>query len=186
MRKYFSVVLSVFVSVMAVALVGSAATTISTDISTGGTLSVTGASTLTGNVSAAGTLAVTGATTLTGLTTMGYASTTGVSLTRNLMVNGFATTTGSNGDIATDGFIGVGPTTTPAWDISVTSIATSTATLTSSTANVGGCLQLRSATGTLYRMYIGADDMATTTTNGEARINGALLAYWERGSCNGI
>ena len=46
-----------------------AATTISTNISTGGTLAVTGASTLTGNVTAAGTLAVTGATTQTGLLT---------------------------------------------------------------------------------------------------------------------
>src|SRR3989344_2383945 len=48
MQKYISVFFSVVVSVMAVALVGYAATTISTSITTGGSLTVSGASTLTG------------------------------------------------------------------------------------------------------------------------------------------
>lgn len=50
--------------VFAFVSVVQAATTISTNISTGGTLTVTGASTLTGAVSAESTLAVTGAATL--------------------------------------------------------------------------------------------------------------------------
>ncbi|PIR45126.1 MAG: hypothetical protein COV10_01210 [Candidatus Vogelbacteria bacterium CG10_big_fil_rev_8_21_14_0_10_51_16] len=62
-----------------------AATTISTNISTDGTLSVTGASTLTGNVTAAGTLAVTGASTLTG----------NVTAEGTLTVDGASTLTGA-------------------------------------------------------------------------------------------
>lgn len=68
MKKIFfnrivSVVSSVLVSVMAVALVGYAATTISTDIDTGGTLTVSGASTLSGNLALNGGSAT---TTITG------------------------------------------------------------------------------------------------------------------------
>lgn len=64
MKKIFSnrivsVSSSVVVSVMAVALIGYAATTISTSINTGGTLTVSGASTLSGNIAADGTSATT-------------------------------------------------------------------------------------------------------------------------------
>ena len=98
-----SLALSLVFSTLFIAVSVGAATTISTNITTGGTLSVTGASTLTGNVTAAGTLGV------TGLTTMVYASSTGQSLTGNIQVagnilaNGYATTTGSNGNFATEG-----------------------------------------------------------------------------------
>ena len=60
------VTVAVVVSLFLVVSWVQAVTTISTDITTGGALSVTGASTLTGNVTAAGTLGVTGASTLTG------------------------------------------------------------------------------------------------------------------------
>ncbi|MBI2047688.1 MAG: hypothetical protein HYT27_00970 [Parcubacteria group bacterium] len=59
-RNFYSVALAVVVSFVLVAIMVSAATTISTNISTGGTLSVTGNSTLTGDVFATSTLAVTG------------------------------------------------------------------------------------------------------------------------------
>lgn len=64
MKKIFSyritsVASSVLVSVMAVALVGYAATTINTNVNTGGTLTVSGLSTLSGNVAADGTSATT-------------------------------------------------------------------------------------------------------------------------------
>ena len=69
---------AVVAAVTVFALVGvvQASTTISTNISTGGTLSVTGASTLTGAVSAASTLAVTGVSTLTGGVAVGATANT--------------------------------------------------------------------------------------------------------------
>ncbi len=107
----------------------SAATTISTSISTGGTLTVTGLSSLgfasttvlttTGNLvvngfatttASNGNIATAGTLSVTGLSTLGYASTTGVSMTGNFIVNGLATTTASSGAIATQGSLTVGPT----------------------------------------------------------------------------
>jgi hypothetical protein len=73
-RQYLSIVLNVLISVFLVAGAVWAATTIGSNISTGGTLSVTGASTLTGNVSMSGTLSVTGATSLSTASTTGYIS----------------------------------------------------------------------------------------------------------------
>lgn len=66
--KFLSVLLSVTVSVFSVAAIGYAATTISTNVNTGGTLTVTGTSTLTGDISAAGNLALTGASATTTIT----------------------------------------------------------------------------------------------------------------------
>lgn len=78
-----------------VAGVASAATTISTNISTDGTLAVTGASTL------SSTLAVTGVSTFTGRAAMnGGASTTNLSASGAVWVGGNATTT-SAGAIST-------------------------------------------------------------------------------------
>lgn len=62
-NRIVSVVSSVVASIMVVALVGYAATTISTDIDTGGTLTVSGASTLSGNLALNGGSAT---TTITG------------------------------------------------------------------------------------------------------------------------
>ena len=72
-------IVSVLAGVLFVTMAVNASTTISTNVSTDGTLDVTGLTTLTG------------------------ASTTRISLTGNLMVNGMATTTGSTGSIATEG-----------------------------------------------------------------------------------
>ena len=58
-NRIISVVSSVLASVMAVSLVGYAASTISTNISTGGTLTVTGTATAEGTVSFTGTAATT-------------------------------------------------------------------------------------------------------------------------------
>ncbi len=62
-NRIVSVTSSVLASVLAVALVGYAATTISTNINTAGTLTVSGASTLSGNIAADGGSAT---TTITG------------------------------------------------------------------------------------------------------------------------
>ncbi|MBI2109522.1 MAG: hypothetical protein HYT93_05170 [Parcubacteria group bacterium] len=61
-RNFYSVLLAVVVSFVFVAVMVSGATTISTNISTGGTLSVSGDSTLTGDVFASSTAAFTGQT----------------------------------------------------------------------------------------------------------------------------
>src|SRR3989344_5450816 len=92
-KDFYSVALAVVLSLAVVAISASAATTISTSISTGGTLDVAGATELnggltmdtdkftvantSGNTSIGGTLAVTGASTLTGY--LGATSTAGFS-----------------------------------------------------------------------------------------------------------
>lgn len=63
-NKIFSMALSVFVSFVFIFAVTFAATTISTNINTGGTLTVSDTSTLTGAVTMSSTLGVTGLTTL--------------------------------------------------------------------------------------------------------------------------
>ncbi len=119
-RGPVSVTLAVVLSVLVVTATVGAATTISTNINTGGTLVVTGASTLTGNVAAEGTLTVTGATALNGSTTIGNAAADNITIAGhatssqtfatlgNFYVNGYATTTASSGAIATEGGITVG------------------------------------------------------------------------------
>lgn len=64
--KIVSMVATGVVAALGVTVITFAATTISSNISTGGTLTVTGASTLTGAVSAASTLGVTATSTFTG------------------------------------------------------------------------------------------------------------------------
>lgn len=66
--RFLSVSLSAVVSVLSVAAIGYAATTISTGINTGGTLTVSGASTLTGAISSAGDISFTGASATTTIT----------------------------------------------------------------------------------------------------------------------
>lgn len=122
-RSPLSVILSVIISVLLVVGVVEAATTISTNIVTGGTLNVTGLSTFiqasstrmsvhdtayfggtaTSTFDSAGNLTVVGTLDVTGLTTLVNASTTRISTTGDLYINGFATTTGSNGNFATEG-----------------------------------------------------------------------------------
>ncbi len=130
----------------------NAASTISTDISTGGTLTVTGNSVLTsadigGGYSAGGS----GAT----ITAAGKLSVNG-----DLEINGMATTTAASGNIATQGTLGVA-TTTPSQEIGVAgdaffgSSATTTVFVTSTGSTKGGCLQLTGTNGTTYRIYVG-------------------------------
>ncbi|MEW5908129.1 MAG: hypothetical protein AB1643_03075 [Patescibacteria group bacterium] len=98
-KNIISIILSMFLSVLFVAVAAYAATTIGTNINTGGTLTVTGA------VAASSTLQVTGATTLystlnvSGLTTLGNASTTLLSISNTGYVGG------ANGLILADGSI---------------------------------------------------------------------------------
>ncbi len=117
MKKVFSFIergpLQIVASTVAAMIVTvgvvSAATTISTNISTGGTLSVTGLSTLVaGSINQASSTVV-GAWTVTGATSLANASTTqitnsGISwLNGDIMVNGFATTTAATGAFAIQG-----------------------------------------------------------------------------------
>lgn len=94
--KTLSIVLSVVFSFLFVFVGVNAATTISTNIVTGGTLTVTGASTLTGAATLSSTLGVTGATTLsstlgvTGATTLTGAAT----LSSTLAVSATSTLSG--------------------------------------------------------------------------------------------
>ncbi|HEY4499054.1 MAG TPA: hypothetical protein VJH94_03255 [Candidatus Paceibacterota bacterium] len=132
--------------------------------------------TLTGNASALGTLNV------TGLTTLGFASTSALSLngtTANLMVNGMATTTASTGDFGTMGKIGAGTTTPTTLELSAEGSATTTIGAFSTTALTGGCIQLEATDGNMYRMYLNATDVATTTSTGHQ----GIVAIWELGSC---
>lgn len=111
-NKIFTIALSIFTSFVFIFIVTYAATTISTNIDTGGTLSVSGVSTLTGAVNASSTLQVTGAArlystlTVDGLTTLANASTSVISTTGSLFINGNATTT-STGNISTGGTLTV-------------------------------------------------------------------------------
>lgn len=215
-QQYFTVGASILVSFLVVWMLAVGATTISSNVSTDGTLTASGLTTLgfasttsvslsqnlmvngmatttgsSGNIATEGTLTVAGATTLSstlsvasGLTTLGFASTTSVSLTQNLMVNKKATTTGSTGNFATEGTItsvgniGVG-TTTPSAEISALGAATTTVYITSSGSGIGGCIELIGTNGTVYKMYVGGGETATTTTSGRV----GFTAIWIAGSC---
>src|SRR3989338_8233330 len=148
-NNWIAMTIAVVAGVLLVVGGVQAATTISTNIETDGTLEVTGASTLTGlttmiqasstrfsvhgtayfggtatsTFDSAGNLTVVGTLGVTGLTTLTGASTTRISLTNNLMVNGMATTTGSSGSIATEG------------DLTVLGTASTTALKVGATAN---------------------------------------------------
>ncbi|MDP3989092.1 MAG: hypothetical protein Q8P93_02565 [bacterium] len=88
-----------------------AASTISTNIATDGTLAVTGASTLTGNVTAAGTLAVTGASTLTGnVTAEGTLAVTGASTLTGAVTTVAAATVGTDLTVTSGARVGTGST----------------------------------------------------------------------------
>ena len=100
-RRVTGVVLATLLSLFLVALITYGATTISTNVSTGGTLDVTGATTL----NAAVTLgdAVTDNITITGNAT----SSNTFNVAGNFKVNGYATTSGSSGNFATAGTLTV-------------------------------------------------------------------------------
>ncbi len=160
------------------------ATTIGSNITTAGTLSVTDTSTLTGAVTTGAALTVGTTLTVTGNTTLANASSTvltvsGASyLVGNTSFNGFATTTASTGAFATAGHSTLTTASTTALSVDNTlgvasstlaaelgvvgdghfgSAATTTLTLSSSRAVTGGCLELEGANGTMFKIY------ATTT-----------------------
>lgn len=72
--------------------------------------SVSAATTITTNIATGGSLSVTGASTLTGLTTMVYASSTTQSITGDFLFGGFATTSAANGNFLTGGKVAIGTT----------------------------------------------------------------------------
>src|SRR3989338_2131971 len=100
-NNFFRVALSVFVSFVFVFAVTYAATTISTSISTCGTLTVSDTSTLTGAVTMSSTLGVTGKTTLVN------ASTTMLTVSGNTYL---ATTTLNSGSPLVLGTLSADPT----------------------------------------------------------------------------
>ncbi|MDP3729214.1 MAG: hypothetical protein Q8R26_00445 [bacterium] len=231
-QQYSVVIFSVALSLFIVYAGVFGATTISTNITTDGTLTVTGASTLTGAAALSSTLTVDGLATTTGmhtltggfisrasstmngafdldgtlnvagLATVVYASGTTVSLTDNVLIGasgGLAvgtTTSPADGHViigavssgaGTGGRLGIG-TTTPGTAIAVAGIGTTTiAVVSDSVLNVGGCIQMLSASGTIYKMYIGSLDSGTTTrANNVGTPVGALIAYWQLGSCQSV
>ncbi len=88
------------------------ATTISTNISTGGTLSATGASTLTGAVTTAGAVTLGDAAGDAIIITGNASTSNSFEVNNDLYVNGYATTTGASGNFATAGTLtAIGQTT---------------------------------------------------------------------------
>ena len=185
-KDFYSVALAVALSLVIVAVSVSAATTISTDISTGGTLAVTGASTLTGLATLTGgfisqasstagstltvggkfmasstalfTDAITAYSTLgvTGLATFGAGTFSSTLGVTGVTTLGYASSTA----ITTSGALIVGtttPTTNAVAELSASGSATTTLYLGSSGASKGGCIQLEGPNDTVYRIY------ATTT-----------------------
>lgn len=187
-RGPIAVTLSVIASVLFITGIISAATTISTNISTGGTLSVVGQSTLGGqasttrlsvnetsyfggsatttigiggNITGGGTLVVYGQSTLGG-----QASTTRLSVNETAYFGGTATTTFSKTGNITSG---------------TTNSATTTLTI--------GCIQMyATSTDTAIRLEFGVNHMASTTfrtggsTAGQANQSGGQVV-WVYGSC---
>src|SRR3989344_6624375 len=203
--KVGSVGLSVLSAVFAVSFLAYA-TSIGTNLSVTGTatlsdtLAVTGASTFTGDVTANGSGTFGNAATDIFLFTGDlHASTTalftnGFTTYGHWIVDQAATTTvtfsqaGMNFDSNTlvieSGGNRVGVASSSPMqelgvvgDIAAGSAATTTLQLTTSSATIGGCIDMKSATGTAYRMYIGSNDIATTT--GVANNRTALVAFWE-------
>src|SRR3989338_3108090 len=98
-----SVALSLVFSTLFIAVSVGAATTISTNKTTGGNITVTGASTLTRAVTTAGAVTLGDAAGDAIIITCNASTTNSFEVGNDLYVNGNATTTGSNGDFATRG-----------------------------------------------------------------------------------
>lgn len=160
-KKFFSIVLSVFVSFSFVFAVTYAATTISTNIDTGGTLTVTGNSTLISADIGGGYTAGSGSGAT--ISAAGAFSANG-----DLAVNGFATTTASNGNFATKGTLNA---------TGLTTLVNATTTMVSVSGNlwVGGNATTTSAgaftTNGLATFMGGATTTILTLLNGEVISN---------------
>ena len=109
--------LMLFTAILVVGISAYAATTISTSITTGGTLDVTGASTLSGGLTVTGTSTISGGVSVgggygSGLSGLFFFDTGRVQVNGDVNVNGNATTTASNGNFATQGTLTVAGATT--------------------------------------------------------------------------
>jgi len=171
-HPFFRVIASVTITTFAVAGIVSATTTVGTNISTGGTLTVAGASILTGNITAGGTLAVTGATTLTGVLGFGTASSTAGG-TDTLKVANINSDTGAisfgDEDLTTTGDLTVGGTFSPA-------ITTVSGTFTVGAEHAldtadAGALNIGTSTATSIEI---ADTGVMTTVQGTLNVDEAV------------
>ncbi|MFH1534762.1 MAG: hypothetical protein ABIF80_02150 [Patescibacteria group bacterium] len=87
-KNFVSILLSVILSFAFVAVAAYAATTIGTNVNTGGTLTVTGATTIYGATSIGGALTATSTLTVSGATSFaGNASTTGSAVLKSATIN---------------------------------------------------------------------------------------------------
>src|SRR3989338_1460596 len=190
------VTIAATISLFLVVSIVQATTTISTDITTGGALSVGTTATLTGAVAASSTLQVTGAQTnygtltvsgtgatalggalsVTGATSLANASTTQVSasgiawLNGNVNFGGFATTTAATGAFATQGAIAASST------LQVTNNQTNYGTLTivgTGPTTLGGALNV---TGLSTFGASGFVSQASSTVVGAFTVTGAVAA----------
>lgn len=193
-QQFLAISLSVVLSLLVVWAAASGATTISTNITTGGTLSVSDTSTLTGAVTASTGLTVTaGGLTVTAggatVTAGGLTVTAGVSTLKGELISAASTTVSSGNFTVTGGNIAVG-TTTPNRELVVSSLSSATSTvriMPVTGGKKGGCIEMLGASGTTtYRMYIGLGDVvdaggAATTSAGRAGTQ--YIAMWEAGAC---
>src|SRR3989344_9068672 len=145
-----SIALSLVFSTLFIAVSVVSATTISTSITTGGDLSVTGTSAL------------------TGLTTMVYASSTSQSLTGNLLVAGRAATTGSSGNLEVYGGLTVGNAT--ANSLAGTILLAGYTTASEPTGVTQGTFYYNSTNKTL-KMFDGSNWFTVGTTTGGLSLN---------------
>ncbi len=191
--RIVSVILSVVFGVLLISLMVNAATTISTNVQTDGTLSVTGASTLTGltsmiqasstrfsvhdtayfggsatsTINSAGDLLVVGSTTLQNFT---FTTATGTSATTT---NFFSTVASSTRFAAASAILGnltvkQGETTT------LTTANSATSTL------IVGCIQMyATSTATAVNLQFHASSTLANSTNGAT----AGLVVWKYGAC---
>ena len=129
----------------------------------GASTTVSRALNLTGPVSASSTLSVAG----------------------NTVLNGASSTV--SGVLKVSGGINASSTIFTSGDILASSTAaTTTLRVYSGGGNFGGCIDIQSASGTPYRLYVGAGDEGTTTPinlQSSGRNNSVVIAVWERGTC---
>ncbi len=168
-RSFFSSLVSVILSVFLVASVTFAATTISTNINTGGTLTVTGASTLTGAVTTAGAVTL-GDAAADAIVITGNASTTnaltvgGVLYVSGNAVFCFYSTTTSGGNFSTLGTI-VGSSTAQITGAFTTygNVTLGDAQADTLTVNAGTLTYGSAATTTIVSSNLGSLAIATSS-----------------------
>ena len=167
MTQVVTVILAVIFGVLLITLSANAVSTISTNISTGGTLDVTGHTTLT------------------------TASSTITSQTGNFLVNGYATTTALNGNIATAGTLTVTGASTLTGDVTMSGgnggLVITTSNSATSTVEVG-CIQTyaTSTASPIKQMFFASstlniDGASITAGFGGGTLSGLIL--WGFGTC---